>query len=251
MRFSWEVLIWLIYSSDMVVIYIKVHQLPSLFFLISIFFFFVGDSSGHSYLYVAIETTTNKSLPIIRLLLESNCSCLRLMDIVSITSPQQLIHINSQDFLLLNAHLLFILKYHIRRMVLSDVLNLVTYLITTNLLLCKNDEHYGLSLCTKTALNHFNYDYINLFLKTLGIKHALKLEQKLQNFPSISSLIPLIHDDIQPYINRINESIKQIPELKHLCRSLIRQNLKNIKSSTLQSLVSTTKLQDYLLYTPI
>jgi hypothetical protein len=57
------------------------------------------------------------------------------MDIVSITSPQQLIHINSQDFLLLNAHLLFILKYHIRRMVLSDVLNLVTYLITTNLLL--------------------------------------------------------------------------------------------------------------------
>ncbi|CAF0905721.1 unnamed protein product [Rotaria sordida] len=212
-----------------------------------------GDSSGHSYLYVAIETTTNKSLPIIRLLLESNCSCLRLMDIASLSSPQQLIYINSQDFLLLNAHLLFILKYHIRRMVLSDVLNLITYLITTNILLCKNDEHYGLSSCTKTALNRFNNDYIHLFVKTLGIKHSLKLEQKFNNLqkPSSSSLIPLIHDDIQPYINRINELIKQIPELKHLCRSLIRQNLKNLKSSTLESIVSTGKLQDYLLYTPI
>ncbi len=206
-----------------------------------------GDSSGHSYLYVAIETTTNKSLPIIRLLLESNCSCLRLMDIVSLTSPQQLIHINSQDFLLLNAHLLFILKYHIRRMVLSDVLNLITYLITTNLLLCKNDEHYGLSLCAKSALNRFNYDYINLFYKTLAIKHTLKLEQKLQNslnVPPTSSLIPLIHNDIQPYIHRIYELIKQIPDLRHLCRSLIRHNLKNLKSSTLESIVPTPKLQD-------
>jgi hypothetical protein len=176
------------------------------------------------------------------------------MDIVSLTSPQQLIHINSQDFLLLNAHLLFIFKYHIRRMVLTDVVNLITYFITTNLLLCKNDEHYGLSLCTKTALNRFNYDYIHLFTKTLGLKHALKLEQKLQNFqilPSTSSLIQLIHNDIQPYINQINELIKQIPDLKHLCRLLIRQNLKNVKSSTLESIVSTTKLQDYLLYTPI
>ncbi|CAF2314435.1 unnamed protein product [Rotaria sp. Silwood2] len=212
-----------------------------------------GDSSGHSYLYVAIETTTNKSLPIIRLLLESNCSCLRLMDIVSLISPQQLIYINSQDFLLLNAHLLFMLKYHIRRMVLSDVLNLVTYLITTNILLCKNDEHYGLSSCTKTALNRFNNDYVHLFVKTLGIKHALKLEHKLNNLQTLpsSSLIPLIHDDIQPYINRINELIKHIPELKHLCRLLIRQNLKNLKSSTFESIVSTAKLQDYLLYTPI
>jgi len=102
--------------------------------------------------------------------------------------------------------------------------------------------------------NRFNYDYINLFIKTLGIKHALKLEQKLQNFqilPSTSSLIQLIHTDIQPYINQINELIKQIPDLKHLCRLLIRQNLKNVKSSTLESIVSTTKLQDYLLYTPI
>jgi hypothetical protein len=176
------------------------------------------------------------------------------MDIVSLTSPQQLIYINSQDFLLLNAHLLFIFKYHIRRMVLSDILNLITYLIITNLLLCKNDEHYGLSLCTKTALTRFNYDYINLFIKTLGIKHALKLEQKLQNFqilPSTSSLIELIHNDIQPYTNQINELIKQIPDLKHLSRLLIRQNLKNVKSSTLESIVSTTKLQDYLLYTPI
>ncbi|CAF2512214.1 unnamed protein product [Rotaria sp. Silwood2] len=212
-----------------------------------------GDSSGHSYLYVAIETTTNKSLPIIRLLLESNCSCLRLMDIVSLISPQQLIYINSQDFLLLNAHLLFMLKYHIRRMVLSDVLNLVTYLVTTNILLCKNDEHYGLSSCTKTALNRFNNDYVHLFVKTLGIKHALKLEHKLNNLQTLpsSSLIPLIHDDIQPYINRINELIKHIPELKHLCRLLIRQNLKNLKSSTFESIVSTAKLQDYLLYTPI
>jgi hypothetical protein len=174
------------------------------------------------------------------------------MDIVSLTSPQQLIYINSQDFLLINVHLLFILKYHIRRMVLSDVLNLITYLITTNVLLCKNDEHYGLSLCTKTALNHFNNDYIQLFIKTLGIKHALKLEQKLktlQIFPT--SLILLNHDDMQPYIHRLNQLIKQVPELRHLCRILIRQNLKNIKTSTLESIVSTTKLQDYLLYTPI
>lgn len=214
----------------------------------------VGDSSGHSYLYVAIETTTNKSLPIIRLLLESNCACLRLMDIVSLTSPQQLIYINSQDFLLLNAHLLFVLKYHVRRMVLSDVLNLVAYLITTNVLLCKNDEHYGLSSCSKTALNRFNYDYIHLFVKTLGGKHSLKLEHKLNNIQaslSSSTLIPLVHEDIQPYTNRIHELIKQAPELKHLCRLLIRQNLKNLKSSTFESVISSVKLQDYLLYTPI
>jgi len=211
-----------------------------------------GDSSGHSYLYVAIETTTNKSLPIIRLLLESNCSCLRLMDIVSITSPQQVIYLNSQDFLLLNAHLLFILKYHIRRMVLSDVFNLITYLITTNILLSKNDEHYGLSLCTKAALTRFNYDYINLFIKTLGIKHTLKLEQKLHNLQILPSpLISLIDNDIQPYINRINELVRQVPDLRHLCRLVIRQNLRNLKPSILESIVSTTKLQDYLLYTPI
>jgi hypothetical protein len=175
------------------------------------------------------------------------------MDIVSLTSPQQLSYINSQDFLLLNAHLLFIFKYHIRRMVLSDVLNLITYLIITNLLLCKNDEYYGLSLCTKTTLNRFNYDYINLFIKTLGIKHSLKLKQKLLDLqiPLSSSLIQLNNNDIQPYIYRINELIKQIPDLRHLCRLLIRQNLKNLKSSTIQSIVSTTKLQDYLLYTPI
>lgn len=176
------------------------------------------------------------------------------MDITSLTSPQQLIHINSQDFLLLNAHLLFIFKYQIRRMVLTDVLNLITYFITTNLLLCKNDEHYGLSSCSKTALTRFNYDYITLFLKTLGIKHALKLEQKLQHLPSLLStfsLIPLTQNDIQPYINRIHQLIRRVPDLRHLCRLLIRQNLKNVKSSTLESIVSTTKLQDYLLYTPI
>lgn len=237
----------------MVVTYTKVDLRVSHLFEI-LLDFFSGDSSGHSYLYVSIETTTNKSLPIIRLLLESDCSCLRLMDIVSLTSPQQLIHINSQDFLLLNAHLLFIFKYQIRRMVLSDVVNLISYFITTNLLLCKNDEHYGMSSCSKTALIRFNSDYINLFLKTLGIKHALKLEQKLQNLsvlPSTFSLIPLTQTDIQPYINRIHQLIKLVPDLRHLCRLLIRQNLKNVKSSTLQSIVSTTKLQDYLLYTPI
>mgnify|MGYP001110279805 CR=1 FL=1 len=210
------------------------------------------DSNGHSYLYVAIETTTNKSLPIIRLLLESNCSCLRLMDIVSLTSPQQILHINSQDFLLLNAHLLLILKYHLRRMVLNDILNLINCFIQTNLLLCKNDEHYGLSLCTKNSLNHFNYDFLNLFLKTLGHKHALKLIPKLQTFiPITSDFIPLNHDDIQPFILRIEESMKQVPDLRHLCRLLIRQNLRNFKKSTLESIVLTAKLQDYLLYTPI
>lgn len=214
-----------------------------------------GDSSGHSYLYVAIETTTNKSLPIIRLLLESNCSCLRMMDIVSLTSPQQLMFLNSQDFLLLNAHLLFVLKYHLRRMVLSDVLSLITYLIITNLILCKNDEHYGLSSCSKAALSRFNHDYIHLFVKTLGVKHALKLEQKLKSSltsPSSSaSLISLNQDDIQAYILRLKEHSKQTPELRHLCRLIIRQNLKNVKASTLESIVSTVKLQDYLLYTPI
>lgn len=211
-----------------------------------------GDSNGHSYLYVAIETTTNKSLPIIRLLLESNCSCLRLMDIVSLTSTQQILHINSQDFLLLNAHLLLIFKYHLRRMVLNDILNLINYFIQTNLLLCKNDEHFGLSSCTKNALNHFNNDFINLFIKTLGHKHALKLIQKLQTFIPISNdFIPLNHDDIQPFISRIEDLMKQIPDLRHLCRLLIRQNLRNFKSSTLESIVSATKLQDYLLYTPI
>ena len=236
----------------MVVIYIKVFKLKNNFFHFP-FLFFIGDSNGHSYLYVAIETTTNKSLPIIRLLLESNCACLRLMDIVSLASPQQLMFINSQEFLLLNAHLLFIFKYHIRRMVLNDILNLITYLIQTNLLLCKNDEHYGLSLCTKNALNHLNFDYIHLFIKTLGNKHILKLEQKIKNLQNLSSstLRQLTNEDIELYINRIHQLIKQIPDLRHLCRLLIRQNLKNFKSSTLESVVKTAKLQDYLLYTPI
>lgn len=220
----------------------------------------IGDSNGHSYLYVAIETTTNKSLPIIRLLLESNCSCLRLMDIVSLTAPSQLLFINSQDFLLLNAHLLFIFKYHIRRMVLSDVLNLISYLICTNLTLCKNDEHYGLSSCSKTALNRFNHDYILLFSKNLGVKHLLKLEQKLKCSITPSpttatithkSLIPLNTDDIQPYLQRIIDLSKQVPDLRHLCRLLIRQNLKNLKSSTLESTVTSSKLQNFLLYSPI
>ena len=176
------------------------------------------------------------------------------MDIASLTSPQQIIFIDSQDFLLLNAHLLFILKYHIRRMVLGDVLNLTTYLITTNTLLCKNDEHYSVSSCAKMALIRFNNDYANLFVKTLRMKHALKLVQKLSNLSALSSfptLMPLNQDDIQLYINRIHELIKQAPDLKHLCRLLIRQNLKNLKSSTLESIVSTAKLQEYLLYTPI
>ena len=172
------------------------------------------------------------------------------MDIASLTSPQQLIFINCQDFLLLNAHLLFILKYQIRRMVLNDVLNLTTYLIRANLLLCKNDEHYGVSSSTKTSLIHFNHDYVHLFFKTLGMKHTLKFRNKLTQLlasPSSSTLLPLTQDDIQPYISRINELIKQIPDLKHLCRALIRQNLKDVKSSTLQSIVSTAKLQDYLI----
>ena len=177
------------------------------------------------------------------------------MDIVSLTSPQLLMFLNSQDFLLLNAHLLFILKYHLRRMVLSDVLNLIAYLITTNIILCKNDEHYGLSSCSKSALNRFNHDYIHLFVKTLGVKHALKLEQKLKSsltLPSSStSLIPLNQNDIQAYLHRLKEHSKQTPELRHLCRLIIRQNLKNLKATTLESIVTTAKLQDYLLYTPI
>jgi hypothetical protein len=174
------------------------------------------------------------------------------MDIVSLTSPEEIIHINSQEFLLLNAHLLFILKYHVRRMVLSDVLNLLTYLISTNVLLCKNDEHYGLSSCTKTTFTRFNYDYIHLFVRTLGVRHALKLDHKLQHLlPSPLSLIPVTPVDMQPYRNRINELMKQVPDLRHLCRLLIRQNLKNFKPSTLELIISSTKLQDYLLYTPI
>jgi hypothetical protein len=178
------------------------------------------------------------------------------MDIASLTSPQQLMFINSQDFVLLNAHLLFIFKYHIRRMVLSDILNLVTYLIITNILLCKNDEHYGLSSCSKTVLTRLNYDYINLFVKTLGIKHALKLEQKIKSFsPSLPlsnvSFISLTKNDIQPYLQQLNDLSKQVPNLRHLCRLLIRQNLKNLKGSTLESIVVTSKLQNYLLYTPI
>ena len=214
-----------------------------------------GDSTGHSYLYVAIETTTHKSLPIIHLLLESNCSCLRLMDIATLTSPQQLMFLNSQDFLLLNTHLLSIFKYHIRRMVLGDVLNLTSYLITTNMLLCKNDEHYGLSQCAKAALNRLNHDYVTLFVKALGVKHLSKLEQKLihsQTLPSSAASLKVVTiDDIQPYVNRMKDLSRQVPELRNQCRLLVRQNLKNLKVSTLEALVSSGKLRDYLLYTPI
>lgn len=137
-------------------------------------------------------------------------------------------------------------------MVLSDVLNLVTYLIHTNILLCKNDEHYGLSACTKNTFNRFNQDYIHLSMRTLGAKHALKLDHKLQQLPmSPPTLKPVKLDDMHPYRQRINELSKQIPELRHLCRLLIRQSLKNLKTSTVETAVSTTKLQDYLLYTPI
>jgi hypothetical protein len=174
------------------------------------------------------------------------------MDIVSLTSFIELIHINSQDYLLLNTHLLLIFKYHIRRMALTDVINLINCLIITNLVLCKNNEHYEVSPSTKIALDRFNNDYISLFIKALKRKHALKLEQKLQNLKILHlSLISLTIDDIQPYINRIAEVSKQVPGLKHLCRMLIRQNLKNLKSTTIASIVTTTRLQEYLLYTPI
>ncbi|UJR23280.1 hypothetical protein I4U23_026297 [Adineta vaga] len=51
---------------------------------------FQGNSTGHSYLYVAIETTMNKSFAIIQLLLESNCACLRTLDIATLTSSAQI-----------------------------------------------------------------------------------------------------------------------------------------------------------------
>lgn len=175
------------------------------------------------------------------------------MDIISLTSPTQIIYITSHDFLLLNKHLLLIFKYHIRRMVLNDVLNLLTYLMITNLLLSKNDEHYGLDACTKLALHDFNKDYISLFMKTLGMRHVLKLEDKLKNLQTfaIPSLIPLTNDDIQPYLNQLIDLTGKVFELKHLCRFLIRQNLKDLKTSTIATIVPTVKLQDYLLYLPI
>lgn len=129
---------------------------------------------------------------------------------------------------------------------LDDVINLLSYLIITNLLLCNNDEHYGLNTSIKQTLNYFNKDYISLFIKTLGTTHILKLKCS-----QIPSLIPLTNDDIQPYINQIIDLTKNVFELKHLCRVLIRKNLKNLKSSTIATIVPTVKLQDYLLYTPI
>ncbi|CAF0751230.1 unnamed protein product [Didymodactylos carnosus] len=216
-----------------------------------------GDSHGHSYLYVAIETTSNKNDEIIKLLLENDCSCLRLMDIVSLVSLDNLSHINSSDFLQLSRHILLIMTYHLKRMALNDVLSLLTYMISTGILLCKNDDIYGLSECNKQAIERFNNDYIQLFVKILGSKHALKLEQKLrsvavQQWPSTSiNLIPLALNDIQICIVKIYDMIKQPNDLKHFCRLIIRQNLKNLKSSTLNSLGYSAKLQEYLLYSPI
>jgi len=135
-------------------------------------------------------------------------------------------------------------------MLLDDILNLIHYLIHTNLLLCKNDEYYQINLSTKTILNQFNNDYINLFMKAFGTRHALKFEHKLQNLQTLPSslLIPLTNADIQLYINQIIVLKKYLPELKHLCRLLIR---KNFKLSTIKRVISTIELRDYLLYIPI
>jgi hypothetical protein len=131
-------------------------------------------------------------------------------------------------------------------MLLDDILNLIHYLINTNLLLCKNDEHYQLNLSTKSILNQFNNDYINLFIRTFGTKYALKFEHKLQNLQTLPSslLIPITNADIQSYVNQIIDLKKYFPKLKHLCRLLIR---KNFKLST----IKTVELRDYLLYIPI
>jgi len=183
------------------------------------------------------------------------------MDIVSLTSVSSLLNLNSNDLLQLNSMLLLIMKYHIRRMALNDVISLLTYMITTGLILSKNDDYYGLSLCAKQAVQRYNNDYILLFTKTLGIKHSLKLEQKLRTMvvhPAPSTwprgFVPLVFNDIQHCILRIYDLIKQPFELKHWCRLLIRQNIKDLKATTINKLFgdrTNLKLHDYILYTPI
>ncbi|CAF1174689.1 unnamed protein product [Adineta ricciae] len=214
---------------------------------------FQGNSNGHSCLYDAIETTTNKSTAIVRLLLESNCACLRTLDVVTLTSLTQIAYINCDDYLLLNEHLLLIFKYHMRRMALDVLLNLLSYFIQTNLFLCKNDEYYGLDSTKKTIFLDFNHDYISLFLKELQLRHLAKFKTKIQCLPTVSSpsLISLTNNDIQPCLTQVDNSVKHVVELKHLCRFFIRQNVKNLKLSTIAKIVPTVKLQDYLLYTPI
>ncbi|CAF0861327.1 unnamed protein product [Didymodactylos carnosus] len=216
-----------------------------------------GDSHGHSYLYVAIKTSSNKNDNIIKLLLENDCSCLRAIDIVSLVSVDNVLHIDSHDFIQLYRHILLIMTYHLKRMPLNDVISLMTYMISTGILLCKNDDIYALSLCNKQIIEQFNNDYIQLFIKVLGSKHALKLEQKLrsivvqqQTLISVG-LIELVFNDIQTYIVKIYDMIKQPNKLKHFCRLIIRENLKSLKGSTLNSLGYSTKLQNYLLYSPI
>ena len=136
----------------------------------------------------------------------------------------------------------------------NDVLALIVYFIRTNLLLQKNEEYFALSSSASQSLLDLNDDYVSLATKILAKDDALRLEDQLKHAHLVrvpSQLIPVTSHDVQSCVNRLIDSKEQVPPLRHLCRLIVRRRLKNLKPTTLDTLLSTAQLRDYLLYTPI
>ena len=130
---------------------------------------------------------------------------------------------------------------------MNEMLQLILYLLETNLFLCKNAENYALTASSASVLAQFNDDYLSLMVKVFGGQCAGELMDGLKTLSRNS----LTEEDLQPCLHRIDELMQQRPTLRHLCRSIIREQYKDLPTSALISTVFTVQLQDYLLYTPI
>ena len=204
---------------------------------------------------MAIETTNNKSSKVIRRLLEYHCPCLSSTDLTSLVSARSSIHTNADELLLLNSHVLLVLKYQLHRMALNDTLQLILYLLETNLFLCKNTENYAMTTSSTTALAEFNRDYLSLMVKVFRGKCAEELDGRLKNLSrrpsSMRGWNSLTEEDIQPCLHQISELMQEPPTLRHSCRLIIREHYKGLSTSSLIAMVSSVQLRDYLFYTPI
>ena len=191
---------------------------------------------------------------VIRRLLEYPCPCLSSTDLTSLISGRSSIHINADELLQLNSHVLLVLKYQLHRTALNDVLQLILYLLKTNLFLCKNTENYAMTTSSTTALTEFNRDYLSLLVKVFRGKCAEELKDRLTNLsrhPSIRGWNSLTEEDIQPCLHHISELMQEPPTLRHSCRVIIREHFKDLSTSSLIAMVSSVQLRDYLFYTPI
>jgi hypothetical protein len=139
-------------------------------------------------------------------------------------------------------------------MAINDSLQLIVYLLETNLFLCRNTENYALTASSATILIEFNQYYLALMIKVFKERIAGELQDRLKHLsrrPSIRGWNSLSEEDIQPCLHQITELMHQPATLRHLCRRILREHYKDLSTSSLIAMVSSVQLQDYLFYTPI